>query len=111
MTSKALPAIAQTLSFIFLAISTGPVAAAGFELDAARREKIDAEAQRLIDEQRAPGIAIGIMSEGQIVYAKGFGLANLETGTKVTPETVFMIGSITKQFTAAAIMLLAEQGK
>jgi CubicO group peptidase (beta-lactamase class C family) len=51
------------------------------------------------------------MSEGKIIYAKGFGLANLETGTKVTPDSVFMIGSITKQFTAAAIMVLAEQGK
>ena len=85
--------------------------AAGFQLDEAARAQIDALAQRAIDEHRTPGLAIGVMSEGKIIYAKGFGLANLETGTKVTPDSVFMIGSITKQFTAAGIMALADQGK
>jgi D-alanyl-D-alanine carboxypeptidase len=64
-----------------------------------------------VDEHQTPGIAVGIMSEGQIVYAKGFGMANLETGTKVTADSVFAIGSNTKQFTAVSIVLLSEQGK
>jgi CubicO group peptidase (beta-lactamase class C family) len=89
----------------------GQAAAAGFKLDAAAEKKVDAEAQRYIDEHISAGVAIGIMSEGKIIYAKGFGLANLETGTKVTPDSVFQLGSMTKQFTAAAVVLLSEQGK
>lgn len=89
----------------------GPAVAAGFQLDAAALEKINTEAQRLIDEHRTPGLAIGIMSEGKVIYAKGFGQANLETDTKVMPDSVFKIGSMTKQFTAASIMLLEERGK
>src|SRR5438874_1601192 len=92
-------------------VVAGQAAAAGFQLDEAARKKIDAEARRLIDEHHAPGLAIGVMNGGEILYAKAFGSANLETGTEVTPDTVFLIGSITKQFTAAAIVMLAEQGK
>jgi len=101
-------------SIVLLVLATilvGQEATAGIHLDTTALHRIDTEAQRLIDEHRAPGLAVGIMSEGRIIYAKGFGLANLETGTTVTPDTVFMIGSITKQFTAAAVILLAEQGK
>lgn len=88
-----------------------PITAASFELDAAMRRQIETEAQRLIDQQHTPGLAIGIISDGQVIYAQGFGWANLETGTKVTPDSVFAIGSNTKQFTATAIMLLVERGK
>jgi D-alanyl-D-alanine carboxypeptidase len=102
----------KALAPLFLAVVlAAQPAAARFQLDAAGREKIEAEAQRLIAEQHTPGVAVAIMSEGQIVYAKGFGFANLETGTPVSPDSVFVIGSNTKQFTAVAIMLLAEQGK
>ena len=86
-------------------------APARFELDAADRLKIETAAQRLIDERQTPGIAVAIMREGQIIYAQGFGFANLETATPASPESVFVIGSNTKQFTAVAIVLLAEQGK
>jgi len=58
-----------------------------------------------------PGISISVMKDGAFVYSKGFGLANLETRTPVTPHHVFHIGSITKQFTAASLVLLAEAGK
>jgi D-alanyl-D-alanine carboxypeptidase len=99
------------LPFLLAGVLAGQAAAASFQLDAAAREKIEAEAQRLIDEHHTPGIGIGIMSDGGIIYARGFGMANLETGTKVTPDSAFVIGSNTKQFTAVAIMLLSEQGK
>lgn len=92
-------------------VLTGQAAAASFQLDVEARKKIEAEAQRLIDEHHTPGIGVGIMSDGEIIYAKGFGMANLETGTKVTPDSVFVIGSNTKQFTAVAIVLLSEQAK
>ncbi len=58
-----------------------------------------------------PGAAVLIQKDGRAVLRKGYGLANLELGVPATPENVFEIGSITKQFTAAAILLLQQRGK
>ncbi len=58
-----------------------------------------------------PGAAALVMKDGQIVLRKGFGMANLELGTPVSPDMVFELGSITKQFTAASILLLQERGQ
>ena len=51
------------------------------------------------------------MKSGAFVYSRGFGLANLETRTPVTPSSAFRIGSVSKQFAGAAFALLAEEGK
>src|SRR6266852_5718955 len=59
----------------------------------------------------SPGCALGVYRDGKIVYAKGYGLANLEENVAITPQTVFDIGSTSKQFTAASILLLEKQGK
>ena len=58
-----------------------------------------------------PGLALEIIRNGKCIKRAGYGMANLEWQTRVTPQTVFEIGSITKQFTAAGILLLAEDGK
>ena len=58
-----------------------------------------------------PGCAVGVSRKGRALYEKGFGLANLETGTPITPRTVFEAASIAKQFTAMSVMLLARDGK
>lgn len=58
-----------------------------------------------------PGAVALISKGGQPVYRKAFGMANLENNVALTPEHVFEIGSITKQFTAVSILMLAEQGK
>jgi CubicO group peptidase (beta-lactamase class C family) len=58
-----------------------------------------------------PGAAVGVVYQGKLIYAKGFGEADLETGAKIGPETIFHVASVSKQFTAYAIVLLAEQGK
>ena len=58
-----------------------------------------------------PGAAVGVRQGDQAPYLAGFGLADIEWGVAMTPDTVFRLGSITKQFTAAAIMLLVEDGK
>src|SRR6185436_7733587 len=58
-----------------------------------------------------PGCALGVVRDGGLVYSKGYGLASLELGVPLTPQTVFDIGSIAKQFTATAILLLAQDGK
>lgn len=58
----------------------------------------------------SPGAALGIIHNGEWVYKKGFGLANFEGSKPVTPTTNFRLASVTKQFTATAILLLKERG-
>jgi len=58
-----------------------------------------------------PGAAVIVVKNGQTIFRKGYGIANLELNIPIKPEMVFRIASLTKQFTAAAIMMLAEQGK
>jgi CubicO group peptidase (beta-lactamase class C family) len=59
----------------------------------------------------SPGCAVGVVREGQLVLAKGYGQADLERGVPISPASVFDIASTSKQFTAAVIVLLAQQGK
>jgi CubicO group peptidase (beta-lactamase class C family) len=58
-----------------------------------------------------PGAAIIVVSEGKVIFRKGYGMANLELGVPIEPDMSFRLGSLTKQFTAAAILMLVEQGK
>ncbi len=59
----------------------------------------------------SPGCALGVYKDGQIVYKHGYGMANLNDDVTITPETVFHVASMSKQFTAASILLLQQQGK
>jgi CubicO group peptidase (beta-lactamase class C family) len=59
----------------------------------------------------SPGCAVGVYKDGQTVYEQGYGMANLNDDVPITPETVFHVASLSKQFTAASILLLAQQGK
>jgi CubicO group peptidase (beta-lactamase class C family) len=59
----------------------------------------------------SPGCALGVYRDGAIIYTKGYGLGNLEENVPITPASVFDIGSTSKQFTAASILLLEKQGK
>lgn len=58
-----------------------------------------------------PGAAVIVMDDGKVAYSAGRGLANVEAKQPITPDTVFRLGSITKQFTAAVILQLVEEGK
>lgn len=58
-----------------------------------------------------PGISVGILNDGEIVYAKGFGLANLEHQIPISPNTKFHIGDLAKEFTVYALLLLEERGQ
>jgi D-alanyl-D-alanine carboxypeptidase len=75
------------------------------------RAAIDDAARKAIAAKAAPGFSIAIALHGQILLQQGFGLANLETQTAITPRSIFRIGSLTKQFTAAAMARLQEQGR
>lgn len=60
---------------------------------------------------RGPGAAVLVLRDGQVLAKRGYGLADLEAGTAITPDSHFRLASISKQFTAAAILLLAQEGK
>ena len=62
------------------------------------------------DTEVSPGAAVGIFKEGRIIYARGYGIANLDYGIPITPQSVLRIGSISKQFVAMCIAILAERG-
>ena len=61
--------------------------------------------------QRIPGISLAVIRDGQIVLARGYGFANLEHQVPAKPETIFQSGSVGKQFTATAVMMLVADGK
>ncbi|HUE87106.1 MAG TPA: serine hydrolase [Vicinamibacterales bacterium] len=73
-------------------------------------DAIDGIVRAQMDAQRIPGIAVAVIRGGDIVKAQGYGVANVEHQVPVTGETIFQSGSVGKQFTAAAIMLLVEDG-
>jgi CubicO group peptidase (beta-lactamase class C family) len=77
-------------------------------------EQVSAVDQYISDEmgrEHIPGLAVGVYSNGQILLAKGYGLANVELQAPVRPETIFQSGSVGKQFVSAAVMMLVEEGK
>lgn len=63
------------------------------------------------DRISSPGWAVGVVRNDSLVFAKGYGMANLEYGVPISPETIFHMASVSKQFTAFSIVLLARQGK
>jgi CubicO group peptidase (beta-lactamase class C family) len=74
-------------------------------------DKIDSFVRAEMGRQKIPGIALGIVNSAGVLAAKGYGLANVEHQVPVGPETILQSGSVGKQFTSAAVMLLGEQGK
>ncbi len=62
------------------------------------------------DETGSPGCALGVVEDGEFIYERGYGFANLDWGIPSATDTVFYVGSVSKQFTAAVIALLAEEG-
>ena len=80
-------------------------------LSPAAKTKIDAAVRGDVASGRVAGAAVAVLRDGRLVFAKGYGSANLELAAPANSKTVFRIGSLTKQFTAAGMLLLAEQGK
>ena len=76
----------------------------------ARALAADSVFQRF-DRTDSPGCALGVYQNGKVLYARGYGMASLEHGIALTPRSVLDIGSISKQFTAMAILMLQKEGK
>jgi CubicO group peptidase (beta-lactamase class C family) len=95
------------------ALTLGTVLAGIFTSGSQAQEKKSAGVDEVfadLAKPGAPGCALAVARDGKIVYEKGYGLANIEERAGITPRTVFDIGSTSKQFTAASILLLEKQG-
>ena len=73
--------------------------------------KVDAYVAAEMRAEKIPGLALAIVRDGKTIKSLGYGLANLELDVPVKPETIFQTGSVGKQFTATAVMMLVEDGK
>ena len=72
---------------------------------------VEREVDRFRVAHQIPGLSVAVLEGGRVAFVRGFGWADLDRQTPVTPRTMFPIGSVEKQFTAAATMRLVEQGK
>ncbi|HVS45292.1 MAG TPA: serine hydrolase domain-containing protein [Verrucomicrobiae bacterium] len=107
------PIVSLAFAFVAVAVSAAatPALGAGATFTPAIAKKIDAIGNAEVAQGLTPGVAIGVVEDGRLVYARGFGYGDLATHRRVGAGTEFYIGSISKQFTAAAILLLAQNGK
>jgi D-alanyl-D-alanine carboxypeptidase len=94
-----------------VAILTGFASAAAQQPARIDVNQIDSIIRRNIADKHIIGVSVGIMQNGQVVFARGYGSANLSSHAPVTPRTMFAIGSVTKQFTCSAMLMLQEQNK
>jgi len=93
-----------------LFLSPGTARAAATSDRVAREAAVDAVFAD-IDRPGVPGAAVGLYQHGELIYTRGYGYADLEHGVPVTAQTVFNLASVSKQFTAFSIALLAREGK
>src|SRR5438445_556527 len=96
------------IALILLTALVTPKTANATDLNFAQ---VDAYVSDLMESYQVPGVAVALIKDGQIVYAKGYGVRNELMGQPVTEHTVFAIGSISKSFTALAISQLVDSGK
>jgi CubicO group peptidase (beta-lactamase class C family) len=97
---------AAVLAGVIWSAAAPPLQASATREEAETR-KVDA-VFAAFDNAHSPGCAVGVVRDGALAYARGYGQASVELGVPITPRTVFDIGSVSKQFTAASILLLAQ---
>jgi CubicO group peptidase (beta-lactamase class C family) len=78
---------------------------------AVRADNVDEHVKAQMQRQHLAGLSVAVIKEGKIVKVEGYGFANIELNVPARPETVYKIGSVSKQFIASGIMLLVEEGK
>ena len=97
----------RSVLFVCVLFTCATLALSQSSLDSAVADYVKAEMER----QHIPGLALLVTRDGKVVRSEGFGLANVELQVPVKPETIFQSGSVGKQFTATAVMMLVEAGK
>lgn len=100
-------AAARTLLLVLL-LAASSVAQ---QLPAEMRAAIDKAAKESMEKSGVPSASVAVVKDGKLAYAQAYGLAKVEPRTPATPEMRYAIGSISKQFTAVAVLMLAEEGK
>src|SRR5688572_11275773 len=99
------PARPSVLAFGCIAVACmAPVAVAD-------SDEIDRHIETQLKQHEIPGLALAVVREGNLIKAKGYGVADVELNVPATERSVFQWASVTKQFTATAIMLLVQDGK
>ena len=93
----------------FLAVFLVAVTAIARRQDSSLDHAVD-QIFNAYDKPASPGCALGVIRDGNFIYKRGYGQASLELAVPITPESVFYMGSVSKQFTAASAVLAAEQG-
>src|SRR5436190_8839473 len=101
--------IARAIAVMILALCAGCLSGPR-ENPASLRRSVD-ELFAKWNKPDSPGCALAVIKEGKVIYERGYGCANLEYGTPITPSSVFYIASVSKQFTAMSVLLLVQQGK
>ena len=104
-------ALALAVFLPLVCVFGGPVAARADALSARQAAQIDTIVTHAMAEQHVVGAEVAVGRNGKLLYLKGYGLRNQARRLPVTSRTVFGIGSITKQFTAACVLMLVQEGK
>jgi D-alanyl-D-alanine carboxypeptidase len=95
--------IKRTLLFAIVLLGAATVAA--------RADKVDDYVKAEMQKQHVPGLSLAVIKDGKIIKVEGYGLANVELNVPARPESVYKIGSVSKQFIATGIMLLMQEGR
>ncbi|MBM3285296.1 MAG: beta-lactamase family protein, partial [Candidatus Aminicenantes bacterium] len=97
--------------FLIMAILAGTVDSAPGEQKKPDLKGFNEFVTKGMADWKVPGMAISIVKDGKVIFAEGFGFRDVKQGLKVTPQTLFAIGSCSKAFTATAVGILADEGK
>ena len=92
------------LAFLLILLALSPPSSV-------RADDVDAYVKLRMDKEHIPGLSLAVVKDGKVVKLKGYGTSNLELNAPAIPDTVYEIGSISKQFTAAAVLILVQENK
>src|SRR6202020_3456572 len=99
-------------SLLFLPLVSLTVAPpAGAELSPEAKSRIDAAVSQVLSSTKVPSASIAVVKDGRIAYLQAYGQARLSPPMDATPQMQYSVGSISKQFTAAAVLMMAQEGK
>lgn len=105
---------ALKVTILFLLLNVGLIALPSIRSEQKLAESLESQVDKIFsdwDRWDSPGASIAILRDGAIVYKRGYGCAQLEYNIPIVPSTIFHVASVSKQFTAFAVALLANQGK
>lgn len=103
--------MSRLLSLALAAVFAAPLALAQPPSDSELALKVDAVVAKTLAEPGAAGLSVAVARADKVILAKGYGMADVELSVPAGADSIFRIGSVTKQFTAAAVMRLVEAGK